>query len=152
MTGLVHNDSLSNFITDIFVTSAKHEDMLKVVNRVLKEYASIDLQNVKLQEHGRSAWEEIIHGQKIRNAVVHRAELCSRADAEIVIGLADYIWTGIFPKLLENIGLHTHDNRTVCVENKESYCDHREEIERALAAAERSGIKKTVMDRLRGTR
>jgi hypothetical protein len=104
MAGLVHNDSLSDFITDIFVSNTKHEDMLKVVNRVLKEYGSIDLQQVKLEKHLKTAWEEIIQAQKIRNGVLHRAELCSRTDAEIVVDLATYIWTVAFPQLLENIG------------------------------------------------
>jgi hypothetical protein len=150
MAGLVHNDSLSDFITDVFVTSTKHEDMLKVVNRVLKEYAAIDLQSLKLDKHVKTVWEELIQGQKIRNGVVHRAELRAKADAEMLIDLASYVWTVIFPRLLENIGLHTHDNRTVCIQDK-SYCAHREEIDPALAAAERGGIKRSLVERLRAT-
>ncbi|MGA2336744.1 MAG: hypothetical protein ABSG08_15360 [Terriglobales bacterium] len=122
MTGLVHNESLSEFVTEVFVKGAKPDGVLEMVSRVLKEYASIDLQNVIVGSHKKSYWEEMTQWQKVRNAVLHRAETCSKEDAGRVIELADYLWVVLFPKLLKSIGLHTHDNKQVC-EHDHSYCE-----------------------------
>jgi hypothetical protein len=101
MTGLVHNESLSEFVTEVFVKSAKPDGVLEMVGRVLKEYASIDLQNVIVGNHKKSYWEEMTQWRKVRNAVLHRAETCSKEDAARVIELADYLRGVLFPELLK---------------------------------------------------
>lgn len=122
MSGLVHTESFSELVTEMFVKSSKAEDILKIVNRLLKEYASIDLQTMKLANHRMTYWQEIGRGQRKRNAILHRAENCTSEDAERIIEIADYLWESIFPALLKGVGLHTHDNRSVC-EHPISYCD-----------------------------
>jgi hypothetical protein len=129
MAGLVHNESLSEFITEAFVKGSKPDSVLEVVNRVLKEYASINLQNTTLAKHKKTYWDEIIQGQKTRNAILHRAESCTEQDAETIIDLANYLWGVLFPALLKSIGLHTHDNTKVC-ENSASYCESVELMKR----------------------
>jgi hypothetical protein len=122
MSGLVHAESFSELITEMFVKSSKADDVLKIVNRLLKEYASIDLQTMKLANHRMTYWQEIGRGQEKRNAILHRAENCTREDAEGVVELADYLWGTIFPALLNGVGLHTHDSKSVC-DHPISYCD-----------------------------
>jgi hypothetical protein len=129
ITGLVHNESLSEFITDLFVKSAKPDGVLEVVNRILKEYASIDLKTVSVSGHKKSYWEEFLQAQKSRNAILHKAEVSTKAEAEKIIELAAHLWNDLFPAILKSIGLHTHNNRTIC-EHDLSYCESVESLKR----------------------
>jgi hypothetical protein len=64
MSGLVHTESFSEFITEMFVKGSKADDVLRIVNRVLKEYSSIDLQTTKLAHHRTTYWQEIGRAKK----------------------------------------------------------------------------------------
>jgi hypothetical protein len=124
ISGLVHEESLASLVTDVFVKGAKEDGALAIVYQVLKKYASIDLRAITLANHGKSYWMELSEARKLRNAVLHKAETCSSEDAEHVIELADYLWNVIFVEIIESVGLHSHDNQTVCGEHK-SLCDGR---------------------------
>lgn len=136
ISGLVHEESLASLVTETFMKSARHDGVLKIVDRVVKKYASIDLRAVALPQHSNTYLAEVGEAgkaQKLRNAVLHKADLCSRDDTERVIELADYLWDVIFLEMIKGLGLHTHDNQTVC-EHYQSKCD-------SLALIEKLGLQ-----------
>jgi hypothetical protein len=137
ISGLVHEESLASLVTDVFVKSAKQDGVLKIVYQVLKQYASIDLQQMTLPQHNKPYWAEISEAQDLRNGVVHRAEACSKQDAERVIELAEYLWNVIFLEIIKSIGLHTHDNRMIC-DQYEAFCEMRAKTEKLKQAGELS--------------
>jgi hypothetical protein len=128
ISGLVHEESLASLVTEVFVKSAKQDGVLKIVHQVLKKYASIDLQEITLPQHKKLYWRELGDAQELRNGILHRGEMCSRDDAERVIELADYLWNVIFLEIIKSIGLHTHDQQTVC-DQYQGYCDALASIE-----------------------
>jgi len=128
ISGLVHEESLASFVTEVFIKGAKQDGVLKIVRQVLMKYASKDLQQITLPDHKKPYWTELGEAQELRNRVVHRAEACSKEDAERVIELADHLWSVIFLELIKSLGLHTHDNQTICGEY-ESTCEAKARIE-----------------------
>ena len=128
ISGLVHEESLASFVTEVFIKGAKQDGVLKIVRQVLMKYASKDLQQITLPDHKKPYWTELGEAQELRNRVVHRAEACSKEDAERVIELADHLWNVIFVELIKSLGLHTHDNQTICGEY-ESTCEAKARIE-----------------------
>jgi len=112
----------------MFVKNAKQDGVLKVVDQVLKKYASIDLQKITLPKHNKSYWIEVGEAQDLRNGILHRAEMRSKEDAQSVIELAEYLWDVVFLEIIKSIGLHTHDKQTVC-DQYEGTCEARARIE-----------------------
>jgi hypothetical protein len=120
ISGLVHEESFAALVTDIFAKNTKTDGVLKITDQVLQNYASIDLQSVILPNHAKSYRVEIGEAQELRNAILHRAERCSRQDAERVLDLAEYLWSVIFLAIIKGIGLHTHDQQTICAKDEAS--------------------------------
>jgi hypothetical protein len=137
ISGLVHEESLASLVTEVFVKSAKQDGVLKIVYQVLKKYASIDLQQMTLPQHNKPYWMEITEAQELRNGVLHRAEACSKQDAERVIELAEYLWNAIFLDVIKSLGLHTHDNQRIC-EHHETICASRAMMEKIRQSGELS--------------
>lgn len=137
VSGLVHEESLASLITEVFIKSAKQDGVLKIVYQVLKKYASIDLREATLPQHTKRYWTEVSEAQDLRNGVLHRGEACSKQDAERVLELAEYLWNVVFLEVIKSLGLHTHDNRTIC-DQYESTCDSRARIEKMRQADELS--------------
>ena len=133
ISGLVHEESLASLVTEVFIKSAKQDGVLKIVYQILKKYASIDLQETTLPQHTKRYWAEVSEAQELRNGVLHRAEACSKQDAERVLELAEYLWNVVFVDVIKSLGLHTHDNRTIC-DQYESACESRALIDKIRQA------------------
>ena len=141
--GLVHEESLASLITEMFVKNTRQDGVLKVADQVLQKYASINLQEIILPNHKKSYWSEMGEAQDLRNGILHRADVCSKEDAECIVELSDYLWDSMFLKIIKSIGLHTHDKQTICRE-KESTCEARARIEEMMRKGEL-----TLADRVR---
>jgi hypothetical protein len=148
ISGLVHEESLASLITEMFVKNTKQDGVLKVVDQVLRKYASIDLKGIILPTHAQSYLSEVTEAQELRNGILHRAEMGSKEDAQRIIELAEYLWNVIFLEIIKSIGLHTHDRQTVC-DQYEGACEARARIEEmeqrgelSIARRVREAVKK----------
>jgi hypothetical protein len=52
--------------------------------------------------------------EKVRNAIVHRGEITFDSPAPLALLVANTLLDELFPKLLEQLGLHLNDPVTIC--------------------------------------
>jgi len=119
--GLVHIDSIAGIITDLTISHTGMDRYRNLLSQILKDHGAVDLDNYKREGTNKSFWEEIKEVQKVRNLVVHRGQLASVEQAELSINVASEILEKIFPKILNKIGLHLHDDFRVCDDWKCKY-------------------------------
>ena len=112
--GLVHTDSIADLIADLTVSRTGKDRYRTLLFRILKVHGKVDLADYKRRKSNRTLWEEIAPVQKLRNAVLHRAEKVSRSDADLSLCVGSDILEHIFPSVLKAMDLHLHDGYRIC--------------------------------------
>lgn len=114
--GLVHDDAMAVVIAEL-VPERRNNKFRNLLFRILQEYGGIDLRTYKRAGIEKTLWEELQEIQKLRNAVVHRAEAIEPADAHKAAEVASLIVENLFPTLITKLGLYTSDKLEVSVKN-----------------------------------
>ena len=119
--GLVHAESVASLITDLTVSHTGMDRYRTLLLHVLQEHGGVDLNTFKRPGSSKTLWEEINEIQKIRNAIMHRAEKASEQNADLALGVASEIVDNIFPEVVVKMGFHLHDGYRICSDWK---CKH----------------------------
>ncbi|MHA6925541.1 hypothetical protein [Ralstonia pseudosolanacearum] len=82
--------------------------------QLLLDHAGLDFRQFKRRGATDTLWTEINRLQKVRNAVVHRAEAVSVDDANLSIAVASAVLDEVFPALVSGLDLHVHEGVRVC--------------------------------------
>ena len=121
--GLVHTDSIAALITDLTVSHTGMDRYRGLLLQILQEHGGVDLENYKRLKSNKTLWEETKEVQKLRNAMMHRAETVSEEQADLALCVGSEILERIFPSVVEAIGLHLHDGYRICDDWKCKYQD-----------------------------
>jgi len=119
--GLVHTASLAALITDLTVAHTGMDRYRKLILQLLRVHGGVDLDNFKRSGANKTLWEEIKNVQKIRNSIMHKAELASKEEATLALNVASEILDIMFPAVVTKIGLHLHEGFIICDDWK---CKH----------------------------
>ena len=98
--GLVHTESVATLITDLTLSSLSMDRYRKLLLKVLQDHGGVDLDSFKRAGSSKPLWEEIKEVQKLRNDVMHRAEIVLKEKAEQALGIASEILETIFPTVI----------------------------------------------------
>ena len=82
ISGLVHEESLASFVTEVFIKGAKHDGVLKIVRQVLMKYASKDLQQITLPDHKNHTGRSLAKRKSCAIALFTGLRACSKQDAD----------------------------------------------------------------------
>lgn len=112
--GLVHTENLASFITDLTTQHTGMSRFQTLLTEILAQFGGVNLRTFKRATSAKTLWQEIGEVQKARNAVIHRGETASTAEADLAISVAATLLSEIFPQILANLGLHLHNSMIVC--------------------------------------
>src|SRR6266496_1901845 len=112
--GIAHEEVLGALIAEL-IPEQRNDKFRSVLFGVLNQFAGIDLRTFKQAGQAKTLWEDIGSVQERRNAVVHRGEQVSIADAERSIAIASFVLEEVFPAVIAKLGLHVHGRFEVCV-------------------------------------
>lgn len=119
--GLVHTESVASLITDLTISHTGMDRYRKLLLQVLHDHGGVNLSSFKRSGTNKSLWEEIKEVQIIRNKIMHRAEVVSKDDADLALGVATIILETIFPAVVKKMGLHLHEEFRICDDWKCKY-------------------------------
>ncbi len=107
VSGLVHSESISELIATILTKQTSVDRFKDLIFKILEEYVAIDGGAAKYSrpESQMSLWKERETVQKVRNAVAHRAEFCSVADAQLSLAVANEFYS-LTEQLIGALGFH----------------------------------------------
>ncbi len=112
--GIAHEEVLGALIAEL-IPEQRNDKFRSLLFGVLNQFAGIDLRTFKQAGQAKTLWEDIGSVQERRNAVVHRGEQVSIADAERSIAIASFVLEEVFPAVIAKLGLHVHGRFEVCV-------------------------------------
>ena len=122
--GLVNTESAADFIANLTI---RHRigsgDFEKLLFHVLQEHGGVDFKNFKRSDSNTTLWKEIMYLQNVRDKIMHRAEVASQDNVDLVLGVASEILEVIFPAVINKIGLHLHDSYRICDDSMCKYKD-----------------------------
>jgi hypothetical protein len=113
--GLVHNERFAELLATLITGQASNlQKLQKLIFRVVKEHAQIDLATFKPDCAKSTLWKEILKAQKRRNEILHRGDTAALADAKIAVSTAQVVLETIFAKVLASVELHLCGDRILC--------------------------------------
>ena len=112
--GLVHSASTADFVSELALGHVGLDRFRELLFQLLLDYAGLDFRQFKRQGASDILWTELERLQKIRNRIIHRAEMVTSVDAELSISVAHSVLDEIFPAVVTGLGLHVHDGMRVC--------------------------------------
>ena len=107
VSGLVHSESISELVATVLTKQTGVDRFKDLIFKILEEYVQIDEGAAKYSrpESEVSLWKERELVQKVRNAVAHRAEFCSVADAQRSLSVANEFYS-LTERLIVALGFH----------------------------------------------
>jgi hypothetical protein len=111
--GLVHADTTAGLIVDL-VGASGTDRLMKGLLRVLAVHGGIDLATYSITGSGASLRDAFRTTRERRNAILHRGEEGTKEDAEKALSVAQTMVERVFPKVMEALGLHMHQDNRVC--------------------------------------
>jgi hypothetical protein len=111
--GLVHDASAAALITDLAVSQGGDKYRVLLFH-ILSEFGGVDFRSSCRAGSKKGLWEEIQIVRERRNAVLHRAEIAPKEEAERSVAVASVVLEELFPAVVTKLGLHLHDGVRVC--------------------------------------
>lgn len=112
--GLVHNEALARFVTESFMERRSRGWLYALVPPLLLETTGVDLSTYRrAAEPQILLWDEANLVAKLRNGVLHDGEEVSGEDARWALDIASELVRGLFPTVVQALGLATDDDLTV---------------------------------------
>ncbi|HEY6420005.1 MAG TPA: hypothetical protein VIX59_13460 [Candidatus Binataceae bacterium] len=114
--GVVNNESIALVLASSLLDRVtSFENLKKLLFSVIAEHAAIDMRSFKRGDSSTELWQEILSVQRLRNAVVHRGEFPSEADARMGIAVAEFVLDVLFARVVRSVQLHLHESRICSV-------------------------------------
>lgn len=114
--GLVHQESLASFITEIAFRRTGLDNYRNLLFRLFAERGGVDLAAYRRPGASATLWEEVREVGSRRNQVLHRAQRSSIEDGMKAIAVAEHVLKSQLPELLKKLGLHLHPGPRICGE------------------------------------
>ena len=114
VSGLVHDTPTAALVSDLALGHIGLDRFRGLLFEVLRRIGGIDLSTFTRPGCSQKLWEEVGELQKIRNSIVHRADLTSGKQTARAIAVAEAVMGTLFPALVKALGLHLHDGWRVC--------------------------------------
>jgi len=111
--GCFHAESAANLLVNLIVR-AKNDRFTKALFKVLADVIQVDVETFSRSGSKVSLWEEFSIIQKIRNKVLHQAEIVADGKALLAITISETILNDIFNGVLKKLELHLHAGTHVC--------------------------------------
>jgi hypothetical protein len=113
--GLVHDESVAELVTELVTQHTRGIKTFKEsLSAILKRLGGIDFKTFRRNGSSVSLYEEMKQIEKVRNAIAHRGEITFDSLALLAPLVANTLLDELFPKLLQQLGLHLHDPVTIC--------------------------------------
>ncbi|MCY1224406.1 hypothetical protein D9M72_365620 [compost metagenome] len=111
--GLVHNESVSDLISDLAVKHNGLDRIKNLLSRIIVEYGGIDFESFKIDGHDKTIWDDINTIQNARNNVVHRAVMVNSEMAELSNKVAAVVINVIITSVLNGLGLDVEKGQVI---------------------------------------
>jgi hypothetical protein len=111
--GLVHNNAVAELVAELAITHTGFDRFKGILRKILELYAEIDFGRFRIEGHAKPLWEELSQVQRVRNALVHRAEPASEADAQLAGEVATAVLGNWIPSVLQGLGLTVTPDGTI---------------------------------------
>lgn len=111
--GCIHQELAAEIIMETTLKQTGVDKLKKLLYKLLKNIADIDIDNFKIEESGKNLWEERCTAQKIRNKISHGARRCNSKDAKLSLSVAHCVLTKLIPKVLDSLKLVVNDNKEI---------------------------------------
>jgi hypothetical protein len=121
VSGLVHTASVASLVTNLVVSHQGMDKYRELLLQTLREHGGVNLDTYKRSNSKTLIWQEIREVQKKRNLIVHKAESGSIEEASLALGVAGTIVEELFPKVVQEMGLHLHEGFRICNDWKCEY-------------------------------
>jgi len=115
--GLVHDEAMAVVITEL-MPEQRNDKFQNLLFKILKQYGGFDLRTYKRSGVNITLWEEMQEIQKLRNSVVHRAEIINLDDAKKAAIIASLVVEELFPSVIAKLGLGTNDRMEVSIKRR----------------------------------
>jgi len=112
--GLVHTEGLANLVTELTLNHTGMGRFKFLLTGILSEFGGVDLMKYKRDGSPNTLWEEISAIQKARNGLIHEGKQAPDGTPALAISVAEALLNIIFPQVITKLGLHLHENQTVC--------------------------------------
>ncbi|MBA7537731.1 hypothetical protein ES705_30000 [subsurface metagenome] len=111
VAGLVHTESLAELVSSILVRQTGIDRFKELVFKILESHITFDngIANYKREESTDTLWTERSRIQKVRNKIMHQADLCCIEDAKLSYSVASTFFD-LTKLLVENIGFRFEAN------------------------------------------
>ncbi len=115
VAGLVHSESLAEILANFLLGRLTGLDrMKKLLLPIVEEHGGFVLTSFKREGSNKTLWEEMVAVEKVRNAVLHGGDFSDATGLlSVAIPLAWFAIDEIFLAVLDEVGLHIHDE-SIC--------------------------------------
>ncbi len=112
--GLVHSAPAAVIIAELSLGHMALDRFKNLLLDILAGYVGSDLRKYTHPGAAKTLWEEIKDSQESRNAILHRGEQRSSADAQVALRSASAVVETLFPGVTGALGLHLHGSIRLC--------------------------------------
>lgn len=112
IAGLVHSEAAAELIAGLMVKQSGIDRFSDLLFTISREYAGIELRELKREGSNKSLWQERTEIQKIRNEIAHQANECSEADAKLSFDVALHVFW-VTKELVEELGFEFDEDRNI---------------------------------------
>jgi len=117
ITGLVHSEAVAELIATLIVKQSGVDRFADLLFTISREYARIDLKELRREGSEKSLWKEREELQKVRNGIIHRAQDCEEKDAQLSFDIALHVFL-VAKELIEELGFEFDEDRNINAKSK----------------------------------
>ncbi len=114
VSGLVHDKAAASLITDVVLMHTCMDRFKDLLLRVLDQQAGVRLDQYCRPGTDTALWQELMAVRQKRNKVLHSGVAVTEADAMAALTVARALLQDVFPRVIENLGMHLHDGVRIC--------------------------------------
>jgi hypothetical protein len=115
VNGLVHDEALAEFITKLATRQTRGiEAFQELLTAILKQHGGIDFKTFQRGGSTVILYQEIKEIENARNSIAHAGNEKYDDLAPKALNVANTLLDEIFPKVLQQLGLHLHEPVTIC--------------------------------------
>ena len=103
--GLVHSEMAAEIIAETAIKQPGLDRFRDLLAKLIDDIASFDIKSFKRVNAAKSLWNERAEIQKIRNGIAHKAEKCTKDEAQFSIEVAEAVLQQLIPTILYSLDL-----------------------------------------------
>ncbi len=111
--GFVHSEAAAEAISNMTIKQTGIDRFKKLLITLLNDISSIDISKFTRNGVTKPLWDERNEIQKLRNDLSHKGKLCSIAESNFAIAVAESMLSELLPKILDSINLNITNGEIV---------------------------------------